>query len=246
MIKNIIQAAVFLILILVYSNSQLSFKVGPMLGLTNPSIDYAGDTKDFYAGTKYGLRSGINYGIVAKLSILSFNGRFSVSYTSLSNDGVADPNQTNSTVHIESNFVLITIGPEFAFSVPKSPIRPYAGVDLLFSSFSGLFNFQGSTPNGLTGGQTNIQSASRTGLGFSIGSEIMFGNINLDLSLRYNLHNLFGKEYTPSNRNNKTDVYAYLNDAKDPDYSPSDDKHPVANSRTISTIMIQLGLLFGF
>jgi len=244
--KYFVFTVLFLLLIAPLQYSQISIKVGPMLGMTSPTIDYSGDTKDFYAGTKYGLRSGINYGVMAKLNFLSLNGRFSISYASLSNDGTADPTKNGSTVSIENNIVLITIGPEFSFSVPKSPIKPYAGIDLLFSSISGSFDFQGSTPNGLTGGQTNIQSASRTGIGFSLGSEIMFGNINLDLSLRYNLHNLFGKEYTPTNRNNKTDVYAYLNDAKDPNYSPGDDKHPVGVDRTIATIQFQLGLLFGF
>jgi len=228
------------------TNSQISIKLGPMLGLTSPTIDYSGDTKDFYAGTKYGLRSGLNYGVMAKLNFLSLNGRFSVSYASLSNDGTADPTKNNSTVKVESNIVLITIGPEFTFSVPKSPIKPYAGIDLLFSSISGTFDFQGSTPNGLTGGQTSIQSASRTGLGFSFGSEIAIGNINLDLSIRYNLHNLFGKEYINSNSNNKTGVYSSLNDAKDPNFPTADDKHPVGNDRTIATIQFQLGFLFGF
>jgi outer membrane protein with beta-barrel domain len=244
--KNFVYAVLFLLLIIPFQYAQISIKLGPMIGMTVPTIDYSGDTKDFYTGTKYGMRSGINYGVVAKVGLLSLNGRFSISYASLSNDGIADATQNNSTVNVENNIVLITIGPEFSFGIPKSPVKPYAGIDLLFSSISGNFDFQGSTPNGLTGGKTSIQSASRTGLGFSFGSEIQLGKLNLDLSLRYNLHNLFGKEYTPPNRNNKTDVYAYLNDAKDPNYAPGDDKHPVGNDRTIATIQLQLGLLFGF
>ena len=38
------------------SYSQISIKLGPQLGLTSPTVDYSGDVKDFYAGTKYGLR----------------------------------------------------------------------------------------------------------------------------------------------------------------------------------------------
>src|SRR3972149_8060352 len=104
---------IFLIIINFSINSQISIKIGPMLGLTAPTVDYSGDTKDFYAGTKYGLRSGLNYGVMAKLSLLSFNGRFSISYCSLNNNGTADPTKSNSTVNIENNIVLITIGPEF-------------------------------------------------------------------------------------------------------------------------------------
>jgi len=237
----------FIILVTLFSlnsYSQISIKLGPMLGMTSPTIDYSGETKDFYAGTKYGLRSGINYGVMAKLNFLSLNGRFSISYASLSNDGTADPTKSNSTVSIENNIVLITIGPEFSFSVPKSPIKPYAGIDLLFSSFSGSFRFQGTSD--VSSDQTSIQSSSRTGLGFSLGSEIQFGNINLDLSIRYNLHNLFGKEYNSPNSNNRIDAYNNLNDGKDPNYTTANDKHPIGVDRTIATIQLQLGLLFGF
>jgi len=244
MIKYFSIIILFISLISFNVNSQISIKLGPMLGMISPTIDYSGDTKDFYAGTKYGVRSGINYGVMAKLRFLSLSGRFSISYSSLSNDGTADPTKNNSTVSIESNIVLITIGPEFSFSVTKSPIKPYAGLDLLFSSFSGLFRFQGTSD--VSSDQTSIQSNSRTGLGFSLGTEIMIGNVNLDLSLRYNLHNLFGKEYNSPNSNNRIDAYTNLNDAKDPYYSATGDKHPVGVDRTIATIQLQLGLLFGF
>lgn len=237
-------ALLIVVLVPNYSNSQISFKFGPMVGLTLPTIDYAGETKDFYAGTQYGFRSGLNYGIVAKAGVLSFNGRFSLSYASLSNDGIPQPEKPNSNLHIENNIVLITLGPEFAFSIPKSPIKPYAGIDLLFSSFSGLFKYQGADE--VPSDQTDIQSSSRTGLGLAVGSEIKFGNVDFDLSLRYNLHNLFGKSYDSPNSNNRVDAYTNLNDAKDPNYSATDSKHPIGNDRTIATIMFQLGVLFGF
>jgi len=243
-LKVIFIVLLFITLMHGYNYSQISIKLGPMLGLTSPTLDYSGDAKDFYAGTGYGLRSGLNYGVMAKLGVLSFNGRFSVSYCALDNDGNSDPSNPNSTVHIENNIVLITIGPEFAFSIPKSPIKPYGGIDLLFSSFSGLFKFQGTAD--VSSDQTTIQSSSRTGLGLSIGSEIMFGNINLDLSIRYNLHNLFSKSYDSPNTNNRIDAYTNINDGKDPNYSATDKKHPIGIDRTIATIMFQLGLLFGF
>lgn len=242
---NVLIIVIFLIALMpLRIHSQVSFKLGPMVGLTAPSMDYAGDPKDFYAGTKYGMRSGVNYGLMAKLSILSFNARFSASYASLSNDGIPQPEKPNSNLHIENNIVLVTLGPEFAFSLPKSPVRPYAGIDLLFSSFSGLFKYQGT--DDVSSNQTNIQSGSRTGLGFAVGAEIKFGNLNLDLSFRYNLHNLFGKSYDSPTTNDRIYAYTNLNDDKDPLYDPADKKHPIGNSRTIATIMVQLGLLFGF
>lgn len=228
------------------AHSQISTRIGPMFGLTAPTVDYTGNAEDFANGTKYGLRSGFNYGLMGKVLLGPLNGRVSISYASLDNSG-ATGFSSNSTVEIKNSLFMFTLGTEFSFGIPASPVKPYAGIDLLFSSISGSFNFQGSTPNGLTGGTTNIESASRTGLGLSIGSEIGISrSVILDLSLRYNLINLFGNEYTVTNRNNKTDVYAYLNDAKDPAFNPSDDKHPIGNDRTIATIQLQAGILFGF
>lgn len=244
MIKQFSIWILFIALLSLNANSQIGLKIGPMIGMTSPTIDYSGDAKDFYAGSKYGLRSGLNYGVMAKVNFLSLNGRFSVSYASLTNDGPANTNQNNSTVSIENNLVMITIGPEFSFSVPKSPVKPYAGIDLLFTSFSGSFKFQGTT--GLPSDQNSIKSSSRTGLGFSLGSEIMFGNINLDLSLRYNLHNLFGKEYSSPNSTSRVEAYTNLNDGADPNYSASNNDHPIGVDRTIATIQLQLGVLFGF
>lgn len=225
--------------------SQISIKLGPQLGLTSPTMDYSGDAKDFYTGTKYGLRSGLHYGVMGKVQLGPLNGRLSLSYSSLDNNGPTG--EPNSTVEIKNNLFMFTLGTEFGFGIPMSPVKPYAGIDILFTTISGSFNFSGSTPNGLSGGTKNIESASRTGLGFSIGSEIGFGRqFTLDLSLRYNLINLFGKEYTPSANNSKTDVYAFLNDAKDPNFNANDPKHPIANDRSITTIQINAALLFGF
>ena len=235
----------FVLTICSITYSQISIKLGPQIGLTSPTMDYSGDAKDFYSGTKYGLRSGLHYGVMGKVQLGPLNGRLSISYASLDNNGPTG--EPNSTVEIKNNLFMFTLGTEFGFGIPMSPVKPYAGIDILFTTISGSFNFSGSTPNGLSGGTKNISSATRTGLGFSIGSEVGFGKqFTLDLSLRYNLINLFGKEYTPSTNNSKTDVYAFLNDAKDPNFNVNDPKHPVANDRSIATIQINAALLFGF
>lgn len=244
--KRISFAVFMLFALVVVSNAQISLKVGPMLGLTSPTSDYTGDVKDFYMGTKYGMRSGINFGAMGKIQFGPLNGRLSVVYASLSNDGNADPNYPNSTGDISNKLVMFTLGTEFGFGIPFSPVKPYAGIDLLFSTISGNFNFN-NTPE-VTNGERSIASSSRTGLGFAIGSEIAFGkSLTLDLSLRYNLINLFGKSYEGvSNSNDRKDAYLYLNDAADPNYSVSDSKHPIGKDRSIATIQLQLGILFGF
>lgn len=228
-----------------YSQLGIGIKIGPTIGLTAPTSDYGGETTDFYNGTKYGLKSGVGFGGVAKVTFGPLNGRLSVNYSSLSNSGVADATSNNSTVEVKNKILMFTIGTEFGFGIPFSPVKPYAGIDILFSNFSGSVNFQG-TPR-VTSAERDITSASRTGLGFAVGSEINFKNITVDISLRYNLHNLFGKEYTVVTPENRTNAYTNLNDAGDPSFSnATNSDHPVADSRSISTIQLQLGILFGF
>lgn len=236
----------FAILFTQSTYSQIGIKIGPMLGLTNPTSDYSGETTDFYAGTKYGMKSGFHFGALGKLVLGPLNGRASLSYISMSNDGTSDPTTPNSTVDISNKLFMITLGTEFGFAIPFSPVRPYAGLDLLITTISGTVNFQG-TPE-VNSSERDIASATRTGLGFAIGSEIGFGkSFVLDLSLRYNLHNLFGKEYEGvTNSSDRNFAYLFLNDAKDPNYSAIDSKHPIGSDRTIATIQFNVGLLFGF
>lgn len=242
--------SILIILVLCFavnnSISQISIKLGPLVGLTSPTVDYSGDAKDFYTGTKYGLRSGLNYGVMGKIQFGPLNGRLSISYASLDNSGNANPDQPNSTLELKNNIFMFTLGTEFGFGIPASPIKPYAGIDVLFSTISGTYNFLGTAE--VPSGEKSIKSASRTGLGFAIGSEIGFGkSFILDISLRYNLINLFGKSYDGvTNSNDRNDAYSNLNDAADPNYSATNSKHPIGNSRSIATIQINAGLLFGF
>lgn len=192
------------------------------------------------------MRSGLNYGLMGKVQLGPLNGRLSISYATLDNNGNANPNQPNSTLEIKNNLFMFTLGTEFGFGIPFSPVKPYAGIDILFSTISGTYNFQGTAD--VSSGEKSIKSATRTGLGFSIGSEVSFGkSFTLDLSLRYNLINLFGKSYDGlTNSNDRNDAYTNLNDAADPNYSATNSKHPIGNSRSIATIQIHVGLLFGF
>ncbi len=226
--------------------SQVGVKIGPLVGLTFPAVDYGGETNEFYAGTKYGLHSGIHYGLMGKVKLGPLNGRLSVSYASLDNSGHANPNQTNSTVELNQNVFMFTLGTEYGFAIPQSPVRMYGGLDLLFSSLSGTYNFQGTSE--VSSGQKSMESASRTGLGLAIGAELIMGKMfTLDVSLRYNLINLFSKNYDGlTNSNDRNDAYRYLNDAQDPNYSPTNSKHPIGNNRTIATVQFNAGLLFGF
>jgi hypothetical protein len=117
-------------------------------------------------------------------------------------------------------------------------------LDLLFSTISGTTKFQGITA--VSPSAIDLSTATRTGLGFAAGVEVKILSTSLDISIRYNLINLFNKQYEGSQNGTREEAYKYLNDDKDPNYLSTDPKHPVGNSRTITTIQFQLGVLFGF
>jgi hypothetical protein len=251
--KNLMKKLLLLYIILAFftillvpagSNAQLKILLGPSIGLTTPTVDYTGETTDYYAGTKYGLRSAINFGAMGKVSLGPINFNLSVIYTPLSNDGIAEPDKPNSSVEIKQNLFTIGLGTQYGFSVPMSPIKPYIGIELLFTTISGSAKFQGITAVQST--SISMSTTSRTGLGFAAGAEISILGTALDLSLRYNLINLFSKEYEGSATGTRDEVYKYLNDGEDPNYLATDVKHPVGSKRTIATIQFQLGVLFGF
>ena len=245
LIKKIFLVAVILTAILNTNTafSQLRLLIGPVIGYTSPSGDYGGSTTDFYSGQKYGLGASVNYGAEGKITLGPLNGKLSINYVSMSNSGPANTSVGNSTVDVKNSIFTIGIGTEFGFSIPFSPVRPYAGVDFLISTINGSFQFQG-TPD-VNSNSNSIKSASRTGLGFNVGAEFAAGKtFTIDFSLHYNMINLFGKTYEGAGTN-RLDAYTSLNDAGDPSYNATDVKHPIANNRSIALIQIQLGLLFG-
>jgi opacity protein-like surface antigen len=243
-LKSLPFIIVFFFLFTCSSNAQLKIVLGPAIGLTSPTVDYSGETTDFYDGSKYGLHSAINFGAMGKLTLGPINFNLSIIYTPLSNDGRSQSDYPNSSVEIKRNLFTLGVGTQFGFSVPMSPVKPYIGVDLLFSTISGSTKFQGT--QNVTSSVIDMETATRTGLGLAGGVEIKLFSTTLDASLRYNLINLFSKSYDGSPAGTRDEAYKFLNDAKDPNYSADPTKHPVATDRTIATIQFELGVLFGF
>ena len=224
-----------------YTYSQVKISIGPSVGVTIPSGDFGGTTLNYYSGTSYGLSTGINFGAVIKASLPVIRFRAALNYSSLKNCGNSEPGQ--GTVDIKQNLLTISIGPEYAINIPASPIKPYIGLDLLLTSFSGQTTFQGVEK--VPSGTYDMASASRTGLGFGAGIEYAIGKkYSLDLGFRYNIHNLFGKSFTGGT--NRLASYTSLNDDVDPLFTSDPDKHPIGTKRSISTIQFNLAFLFGF
>jgi opacity protein-like surface antigen len=244
-IQSIIICTLFVLVIFNNkANAQLHISLGPAIGYTIPSGDFGGSPGDYYNGTKYGLSSGIDFGAMGRLGLGPLNFQLSLLYTPLSNTGsVPDPNP-GSTVDIKMHLFTIAVGTQYGFGVPLAPVKPYIGIDLLFTTISGSFQFHGTQK--VNSNSNDLNSATRVGLGISGGVNIKLLTTSLDVSLRYNLINLFSKRYEGSPTGDRIDSYLFLNDDKDPNYSTaSNDKHPIGSSRIIATIQLQLGVMFG-
>ncbi|MGH2575115.1 MAG: hypothetical protein ACRDFC_05370, partial [Ignavibacteria bacterium] len=122
--------------------SQVKISLGPTAGVTVPTADYAGNTFDYYAGTKYGLNPGINFGGIFKATFGPISARASGTISFLSNTGNSEPGPGRGFVEVKHTLIMLTVGPEFAFTLPKSPVKPYAGVDLLFTYVNGETTFE--------------------------------------------------------------------------------------------------------
>ncbi|QQS36327.1 MAG: porin family protein [Ignavibacteriales bacterium] len=239
--------SIFTILItIVFSSltfSQLSVKVGGGLGYVTPSGDYSGNTTEFYNGTKYGLSSGFNLHLKAKVEVLSISLKGELDYSSFSNDGNAT--STQDKVELSHKILSLRVGPEFKINIPMVPITPYVDANVAFNTISGEVSFQGVQR--VPSRTYEIPSESRIGFGFGGGVEISLGPVmTLDAGIHYNLVNPIGKEYKSVPSFDRVDAYTSLNDEKDPLYNSSDDKTVVANARSINNLQFTLSVLFGF
>jgi opacity protein-like surface antigen len=221
------------------AKAQVGFSIGPHIGYASPTGNYSGTVNDFYDGTKYGLSSGVNIGACAKLNVLFISGRVDIDYCWLKNSG--NLTSSNGSAETKQNVFSFGIGPEYSLSLPMSPVKPYASIEILFSSFSGESTFSGVS--GVQSSAITLSSATRTGLGLIAGAEFKLAAFSLDLNVRYNMYNVFGKSFNSYSNNDRTNSYSSLNDDNDPNYDG--DKHPISSSRSISTVEINLGVLFG-
>ena len=243
-------SSIIFICVLIYiqpniSQAQLKISLGPAIGYTIPSADYGGNPSDYYLGNKYGLKSAINFGAMGKLGLGPLGFNLSILYTPMSNSGVGDVTKPNSSADISQHLLTIGIGSHFGFGVPLAPVVPYVGLDILISFLGGSVTFQGVS-NVSSNTSIDMSSATRTGLGINGGVEIKLMSTKVDLSIRYNMINLFSKSYEGASDGDRIEVYKFLNDGKDPNYSTSsNDKHPVNGNRTIATLQFELGVMFG-
>jgi opacity protein-like surface antigen len=223
-----------------YTSAQVNFKLGGGIGVMSPVSDYGGTTMDFYNGTAYGLKGGLNLQAKAKIGFSSLNLTGEIDYSSLSNSGNSQPGQ--GSVNISQKVLSLKIGPEFRFNLPT--ITPYIGFNLALNSFSGETSFQGVSK--VPSATYSMNNTTRFGIGFTAGTEVSLSpSLSLDFNISYNLLNLAGKEWVDVNPDARVNSYLSLNDQRDPLYSVGDDKHIISNSRSIQSILFTASVLFG-
>ncbi len=232
------------VLVMVPAQSQIDLKLGGGVGITSAVSDFNGGTIDYYYGTSYGQNSGFNLQGKAKVGLGGLDLVGEVDYISLQNTGNSEPGQ--GMVEISQNIISLKVGPELHIPIPALPLSPYVGANLAVNSFSGETKFQGVSK--VPSATYSIQGATRLGVGISVGTEVSIGPLlSLDFNAAYNFMNLSGKEWNDANPgvNQRLDSYLSLNDSADPQYAVGDDKHFIANERSINSMLFTVSILFG-
>jgi hypothetical protein len=226
------------------ARSQVDLKIGGGIGLASPASDLSGTTLEYYNGSNYGLGSGLNVHAKAKIGLAGFDLAGEIDYSSFDNTGNAEPGQGN--VDITQKVISLKIGPEFHFSIPALPLSPYVGANLALNRFSGESAFQGVSK--VPSATYSVKEATRFGIGLAAGAEVGIGPfLSLDFNLSYNFMNVAGKEWVDVNPgiNQRIDSYLSLNDSRDPQFASDDDKHFIANDRSVHAVLFTVSILFG-
>lgn len=106
---SILLSALFVLVLNVQTSAQITLQVGGGLGYSIPTGDYGGSVTDFYNGTKYGMKSGINFHGKARVGILFLNAFGEVGYTTFSGDGNAQSG--GGTIKNSQKIISMKIGP---------------------------------------------------------------------------------------------------------------------------------------
>ncbi|MFH0733809.1 MAG: outer membrane beta-barrel protein [bacterium] len=198
---------IFTVLIILLFGSTVmfsqSFKVGVGGGLTfitAPEImtnDISNDGLGF--GAEYHFNAKAKFSLpVLPLAIIG-----EVYYTSLAGEEeymlpvYYGGTLYNVNMKAETDASILTFGVGAQYSLIPGPISPYVSASILFNSISELKVKATASYQGVTNSEeeTYGEKISRTGLGLGAGLNIsILPVIDLDVSLRYNIVNMLGKE----------------------------------------------------
>lgn len=242
--KKLILVVLFSISFISVSFSQITAQVGGGLSYNLPQGDANGTTDEFYHGSKYGLSNGFSFFAKARAGLIGTSFFAEIDYTKLSGDGNADENRGKVEVSL-LNFSF-KVGPEIMIDIPLSPVSPYLAPYIMLNQLSGEVKFQGVSK--VPSGTYDISTSTRIGAGGALGVLFKLNPaMKLDLSIHYQLLNLFGKEFksVDPTQVRRLDSYTSLNDDKDPLYSATSDENIIPDKRSINNLQFKLGLMVG-
>jgi hypothetical protein len=154
----------------------LKFGVGGGLSMVQTPDAYANDIADGGAG----FSSEYHFGIKAKLSLplVPVTPVAFLNYHLLSGEG------ESAIGNVESKQNILTVGVGVNYNLIPGPLSPYAALDLQYNSF-GDYEI----------GSQTFAGNSRVGLGVGAGVDFtLLPMLDFDVSAKYNMLNLFGKE----------------------------------------------------
>ena len=164
--KNKITLFLIVILLGSFISAQSSIRVGPTIGF-NKAQDFSFEAVNSALDVSFD--NEFQYGFKAKLDLPAITIAGSITKMNFKK-GI-----------FERDFSLISVGPEF--KLLPGPVNPYLAADLLISSYDLSISNIGTFDN------------SAFGLGVGAGVDFkLFPLVDIDVSIKYNFTNLFGKE----------------------------------------------------
>lgn len=242
--KNPLLILALLIITASVAVAQVKLHAGIGGGIAIPSSDYAGNTLDYYSGTKYGLSTGYNISGKFRVNLLAISLTTTVDYSSFSNSGESEPGRGK--VDISQSIISIKAGPEYQINIPAVPLIPYLWGNIAYNRIDGETEFNGvsEVPSGIY----EVKVVSRFGFGVAGGVLIDISQfLVLDFGIQYNWLNPIGKEFEDidPNKDERIDSYLALNDAKDPGFEQDNRDHFIENDKSINTFIITATLMLG-
>jgi len=187
--------SVFLVLSLCFSLNAQSLKIGVGGG---PAFANGDENVK-----KLGFDNGYQIGGKAKVGfLLPFSLVGQISYFKLTGEGAATGELVNGQVVLTSedvNTTLLTTAAGGQFEIIPGPLTPHLDFDLLYTSFD--YDIK------------DAESTNRIGVGLGAGIDLkLLPMFDLEIGLKYNMHNLIGKEDGEGSMNTVTFTASVLFD----------------------------------
>lgn len=206
-----------------------------------PTGAYGGSTADFYQGVGYGLSAGPGFHLKSRFEIEGVSLFAQIEYFVVKNHGDATPGQGH--IDISGKLFALKVGPEFSFDIPSLSTGMYCGGNIAINNIGGDISFQ-AVPS-VSDESFIMNSASRVGFGLNAGLLVkMNPRATLDLGVSYSMLNPFRKTWSSNDATVRESSYRSLNDGPDPLFNRNDSDHFVENSRSLSSFVISVSVLF--